>query len=306
MRWGAVVAAVLAVLLLGGCAGHKTHPRRGHIGHASNTSGATAGVSTPDANRDDTSLPQDRRYRHDRDGGPDGAHVDIASLPEPVPRVEPRSRYGNKATYSVRGKTYHVLGNAKGYDERGIASWYGNKFHGYMTSSFEKYDMYKFTAAHKTLPLPSWARVTNLANGKSVIVRVNDRGPFVANRLIDLSYAAAVRIGIWPRGTGLVEVRAIDPAHPQELPPPPAVPAGGAHPGIWLQVGAFADAANAARVAGQLERAGVAPVQVTDALSGGRHVHRVRLGPLRDADQADRVSAAVVRMGLPQPQIAVD
>jgi rare lipoprotein A len=302
MKWGPFVALLLAALVLGGCAGHKTHPRSAHGGAVARA----PGVSTPYASEDDISQPQDRRYRQARDGGPDGAHVDIASLPEPVPRVEPRSRYGNKSTYSVRGVTYHVLKSARGYDERGIASWYGNKFHGYMTSSFEKYDMYKFTAAHKTLPLPSYARVTNLANGKSVIVRVNDRGPFVANRLIDLSYAAAVRIGIWPKGTGLVEVRAIDPAHPQELPPPPAVPVGGAHPGIWLQVGAFADAANAARVAQRLERARLAPVQVTDAVSGGRHVRRVRLGPLRDVDEADRVSAEVVRLGLPQPQVAVD
>src|SRR5690606_27716170 len=96
------------------------------------------------------------------------------------------------------------------------ASWYGSKFHGYRTSSFEPYDMFQFSAAHKTLPLPSYARVTNLDNGKSVVVRVNDRGPFHAGRVIDLSYAAAVKIGVWPKGTGRVEVRAIDPDHPDD------------------------------------------------------------------------------------------
>src|SRR5690606_22586513 len=157
------------------------------------------------------------------------------------------------------GKTYRVLPSARGYDERGIASFYGAKFHGYKTSSLENYDMYAFSAAHKTLPLPSYARVTNLQNGKSVIVRVNDRGPFHENRLIDLSYAAAVKIGIWPKGTGLVEVRAIDPGHPDrdaragELPARAAVPPASTSPAtIWLQVGAFADLANADRVARRL------------------------------------------------------
>jgi rare lipoprotein A len=302
MRLASFAAVLLAAMLLGGCAGHKTRaPADGRPG--AGTVSAPRGAAGV---HDDTSRSQDSRYHRSSDGGPDGEHVDIASLPEPVPRAEPRSRYGNKSPYSVLGKTYRVLSSARGYDERGIASWYGNKFHGYMTSSFEPYDMYKFTAAHKTLPLPSWARVTNLANGKSVIVRINDRGPFVANRLIDLSYAAAVRIGIWPKGTGLVEVRTIDPAHPAELAPPAAVPVAGAHPGIWLQVGAFADIANAARVARRLENARLAPVQVIDSVVNGRQVRRVRLGPLRDAGEADRVSAAVVRLGLPQPQLAVD
>src|SRR5690606_39188925 len=130
---------------------------------------------------------------------------------------------------------------------RGISSWYGAKFHGYMTSSLEPYDMYQFSAAHKSLPLPTYVRVTNLDNGKSVVVRVNDRGPFHENRLIDLSYAAAVRIGVWPRGTGLVEVRAIDPAEPAP-PARHAATAASSGPRIYLQLGAFAERANAERV----------------------------------------------------------
>ncbi|MEO5703144.1 MAG: septal ring lytic transglycosylase RlpA family protein [Gammaproteobacteria bacterium] len=145
-----------------------------------------------------------------RDGAPDDTR-DIASIPEPVPRVEPRARYGNPANYEVFGKVYHTLRSSTGYVERGIASWYGTKFHGRRTSSGEPYDLYGITAAHKSLPLPAYVRVTNLQNGRTLIVRVNDRGPFHENRVIDLSYAAASKLGILATGTGLVEVRAIDP-----------------------------------------------------------------------------------------------
>ncbi|GAB3745269.1 septal ring lytic transglycosylase RlpA family protein [Lysobacter olei] len=137
----------------------------------------------------------------------------VDAIPEPEVVAEPRSRAGNRSTYSVLGKQYRVLadGDAAGYVEEGNASYYGQKFHGRRTSNLEVYDMYAFTAAHKTLPLPSFARVTNLDNGKSVVVRVNDRGPFHAGRIIDLSYAAAVKLGITQRGTGRVEVRALTP-----------------------------------------------------------------------------------------------
>src|SRR5699024_8848498 len=147
---------------------------------------------------------------------------------------------------------------------------------------------YKFTAASKVLPLPTFARVTNLANGKSVIVKVNDRGPFVPGRIIDLSYAAAVRIGIWPKGTGMVEVQAIDPAHPTELTPPAAVGNDGAGSGkvIWLQVGAFSDASNARNVAERLRHADVGPVQVSAVTVHGRRFTRVRVGPLHGAAAA--------------------
>jgi rare lipoprotein A len=210
----------------------------------------------------------------------------------------------------VLGQSYTVLSSPAGYVERGIASFYGNKFHGYKTSSLEDYDMYQFTAAHKTLPLPSYARVTNLENGKSVIVRINDRGPFHENRLIDLSFAAAVKIGVWPKGTGLVEVRAIDPSQPltaQTLPPPPPAPKPASPgPGIFLQVGAFSDVGNAERVAQQLRAANFAPVQVVDAQINGRNIRRVRVGPLASVDQADDVTSRIEGMGLPRPQVAVD
>mgnify|MGYP001018523494 CR=1 FL=1 len=135
----------------------------------------------------------------------------VACIPEPRVENLARSPVGNRSPYEVLGKQYSVLDNTRGYNERGIASYYGAKFHGRLTSNREVYDMYQFTAAHKTLPLPSFARVTNLDNGESVIVRVNDRGPFHDGRVIDLSYAAAVRLGITQRGTGNVEVRALQP-----------------------------------------------------------------------------------------------
>jgi rare lipoprotein A len=145
---------------------------------------------------------------HIQDSAPGGL-ADVDLIPEPEVANEPRSRYGNRSPYLVLGKSYAVLPSAEGYDETGIASFYGNKFHGRRTSSLEVYDMYAFSAAHKTLPLPSFARVTNLANGKSVIVRVNDRGPFHDGRIIDLSYAAAVKLGVDRTGTARVEVRGL-------------------------------------------------------------------------------------------------
>lgn len=135
---------------------------------------------------------------------------DVAAIPEPEVKTEPRSRYGNRS-YSVLGKSYRVLDSSEGYLEQGTASFYGKKFHGRLTSNQEVYDMNAFSAAHRSLPLPSYARVTNLDNGKSVVVRVNDRGPFHSGRIIDLSYAAAVKLDFVRRGTARVEVRALQP-----------------------------------------------------------------------------------------------
>ena len=146
-----------------------------------------------------------------RDSAPEGGIPDVHLIPEPEVRAEPRSKYGNRSPYTVLGKRYHVRDSAEGYDEVGIASYYGKKFHGRRTSSLEVYDMYAFTAAHKTLPLPSYARVTNLGNGESVVVRVNDRGPFHEGRIIDLSYAAAVKLGVDRTGTARVEVVGLSP-----------------------------------------------------------------------------------------------
>lgn len=280
---------MLAALTLTAC---SSNPAR-HAGHGSR--------------RDNTSLSQSERYSQRNDSTPDINGVDFSKIPEPVPKPEPRSRYGNKSPYRVNGETYHVLPSAAGYDERGIASYYGSKFNGYKTSDFETYDMYKFSAASKVLPLPSFARVTNLKNGKSVIVRVNDRGPFVPNRIIDLSLAAAVRIGIWPAGTGLVEVQGIDPAHPHAE--PRAVAAvksrSGGSPELYVQVGAFADSGNAEKLASRLRRLKLGPVRVVAGTSNGRTLQRVQIGPLPDVDAVDRTTAKLDSLGLPHASVDV-
>ncbi len=300
---GALPAAALALAALAGCAHHPPvrPPSAEPVAAAPVSSRPKAGSG---------------RYAQDRDSTPDGPPPDLGKIPEPVPKTEPRSQYGNKSPYTVLGETYSVLPNAKGYVERGIASWYGNKFHGYTTSTFEKYDMYAYSAAHKTLPLPSYARVTNLENGRSVIVRVNDRGPFVANRVIDLSYVAAVKLGVWPKGTAMVEVRAIDPDHPdREAAPPAAVPArsvaGAApaktpKPALYLQVGAYADRANAERAAAAIRAAHLGDVRVVSVQVGGKSVQRVRIGPLADVDEVDRLTPKVRSLGLGEPRVAID
>jgi rare lipoprotein A len=303
MKSAATAAALLAALLLAGCAGSKARPSHsGTSSHPSagrSISGRKVGGFSDDLNR-----PQSSRYRDSDDSVP-AAELDISKLVEPIPKAEPRSLYGNKSPYSVRGRSYRVLPSARGYDQRGIASFYGNKFHGYKTSSLETYDMYAFSAASTTLPLPSYARVTNLQSGKSVIVRVNDRGPFHEGRVIDLSFAAAVKIGIWPKGTGLVEVVGIDPSDPApELASAPVVPVS--QPGIFLQIGAFSDAGNAQRLAQRLREANLGAVQLSEVLVNGQNIHRVRIGPLSDVNRADQISDQVERMGLPKPQVAVE
>lgn len=210
------VAAVLPVLMLAACAGApKKSPTAADRGDADPAPAAPRKVSPYAPAQEDPA----KRGRYTAGGlyAPElkdsvpGELPDVERIPEPEVVDEPRSRYGNRSPYQVLGRTYRVMDDARGYVEQGLASYYGAKFHGRRTSNLEVYDMYAFTAAHRTLPLPSYARVTNLDNGKSVIVRVNDRGPFHDGRLIDLSFAAAVKIGIHPAGTGRVEVRALTP-----------------------------------------------------------------------------------------------
>jgi rare lipoprotein A len=229
---------------------------------------------------------------------------------DPVPHEEPRSRYGNGPYYKVLGRRYEVLKTGTGYRERGVASWYGKKFHGRPTSSHETYDMYAMTAAHKTLPLPSYVRVTNLRNNKSVIVRVNDRGPFVSNRIIDLSYAAAERLEMIRDGTSLVEVTAIgydeldsgEPARqvrletPSEILPPDA--------SIYVQVGAFGDAENAKRRHLQLRDGGIGPAFVHQEAQGS--LYRVRIGPIADVTQYDSIVEQLQRLGISETHLVTE
>ncbi len=241
-----------------------------------------------------------------RDSGP-RRPVDTSSVSEPVPRAEPRSKYGNPASYVVLGREYHVLASSNGYVERGIASWYGTKFHGRRTSSGETYDMYAMSAAHKTLPIPCYARVTNLENGRSVVVRVNDRGPFHDNRLIDLSYAAANRIGINAKGTGLVEVRAV--TGPEESAPQAqyasATPRSGS-PRLYLQVGAFLTRGNADQLVSRLTSSQIPSARVQEASRPEGPIYRVRVGPLADTEEVDSLTSRIAELGYGIPQVVID
>lgn len=235
-----------------------------------------------------------------QDHAPTG-RPDLSRIPEPVPRSEPLARYGNRSPYSVLGKRYHVLADVRGYRERGIASWYGAKFHGRATSSMELYDMCAYSAAHKTLPLPSYARVTNLDNGRSVVVRVNDRGPFHDGRVIDLSYVAALKLGVYETGTARVEVEAIAPGQPSGPVPLPAQNATGE---VYLQVGAFSERGNADKLRAQLHAAGE-PVDVMENVAGGRRLFRVRAGPFAGA-QLEEAKARLRLLGYPATLIVID
>ncbi|MFY0665246.1 MAG: septal ring lytic transglycosylase RlpA family protein [Natronospirillum sp.] len=187
-----------------------------------------------------------------------------------VPIYEPPTRGGN-SDYTIGGVRYQVMASAEGYRAEGVASWYGEKFHGHTTSNGETYDMYQLSAAHTRLPLPTYVRVTNLGNGREVIVRVNDRGPFHDNRLIDLSYAAAVRLGFADQGTARVRVEA--------LPRSQHAPATAAPAHYWLQFGAFREE----RTARQFSQQVSAELGQTAAVEEEGGVFRVRMGPVQMA-----------------------
>jgi len=219
-----------------------------------------------------------------------------------IPRREPRSAHGNPPFYRVLGKRYTVLASEEGYLERGVASWYGPTFHGESTSNGEKYNMYGMTAAHKTLPLPCYARVTNLKNGKSVVVRINDRGPFVSNRLIDLSYSAAQKLDMLKEGTTLVEVRALTVQEPDNLTRSAQAPP----PSLYVQVGAFADQSNAQRVLSRLKSGGLGSAFILSPPDGQPQLYRVRLGPISSVPEFDTLAAKLKVLGYPDARLAND
>ncbi|MEO7385934.1 MAG: septal ring lytic transglycosylase RlpA family protein [Gammaproteobacteria bacterium] len=220
---------------------------------------------------------------------------------EAVPAPLPRSRSGNPLFYEVLGERYFVLDDSTGYRAQGVASWYGAPFHGQRTSSGEVYDMHEFTAAHKTLPLPCLVRVTNLDSGRSVVVTVNDRGPFVKNRLIDLSFAAAKELGILDAGTGRVEVEAIATRR---------VPTTGteaaANERYYMQVGAFSAEENAARLKGDLESNGVNNVIIRydDGVSPG--LYRVRIGPIAGSAEYDALASRMAALSITNPRLVTE
>jgi rare lipoprotein A len=248
--------------------------------------------------------PPSAKYYSD-DGPPLAVPDNLAQIPDAVPRDEPFHRSANRP-YTVFGQTYVPVVNKQPTKERGLASWYGRKFHGQRTSSGETYDMFAMTAAHKTLPIPSYARVTNVKTGQSVVVRVNDRGPFHSNRIIDLSYAAAARIGIAGAGSGLVEVERIVPGRPgvnEEAAPAPApappvlaavqTPLIAQEPaGLWLQIGAFSSVEGAESFRDHVARSlpwNLEPI----GIASRDGVHRVRLGPYRNAEEAAAIGDKV-------------
>jgi rare lipoprotein A len=227
---------------------------------------------------------------------------DIDSIPDAVPKWEPRSKRGNPPFYTVLGKRYVVLDTAEGYVERGVASWYGPTFHGEATAMGEPYDMYGMTAAHKTLPLPAYARVTNLRNGKSVVVRINDRGPFAKNRLIDLSYTAAAKLDMLKEGTTLVEVRVVTPkdtgqlARAEQQPPPT----------LYVQAGAFAEERNATQLLARMKANGIQNAFVLNPPDGKSRLFRVRVGPVANTAEFDRVAAQLAKIGISDVRLALD
>ena len=227
--------------------------------------------------------------KSDQDG-PSSRKISPADIHDAVPQNEPRARYGNQSPYTVLGKTYTVLPTSSGYYERGIASWYGSKFHGRRTSSGELYDMHLATAAHKSLPLPSYVEVTNLDNGRKMIVKVNDRGPFHEGRIIDLSYAAAIKLGVDQTGTANVEVRALDVGNSARA--SAKVPDG-----TFLQVGAFKSKSTAKELAGKMTAAHLSPVTVKK----NKGLYKVWIGPYASQWEIDASISRVVELGYDRP-----
>ena len=247
-----VLTVALAVLLLAGCAGKKEVEEAGD--------------------------------------GPSSRKITAADVHDAVPKDEPRARYGNHSPYTVLGKTYTVLPTSKGYHERGIASWYGSKFHGRRTSSGEPYDMHLATAAHKSLPLPTYAEVTNLDNGRKMIVKINDRGPFHEDRIIDLSYAAAIKLGVDQTGTARIDVRAIDVNTSKRS----AVKLAD---GTFLQVGAFSKRKTADDLAGKMMAAQLKPVSIQKS----RGLYKVWIGPYASEREIEASMRRVVELGYERP-----
>lgn len=271
-----------------------------------------------------------------RDGPPVSGRAAIPQLPgDAVPRPEAKSSYGNSPVYEVFGKRYTVMDSSYGYKERGVASWYGKKFHGNLTASREPYDMYAMTAAHKSLPLPSYVRVRNLRNNKSVVVRVNDRGPFVHNRIIDLSYSAALRLDMVRDGTSLVEVEALSfddqpgdrptrqttaappdesprgaaasaAAQPESIPPDRAPPTNETTNEIFVQVGAFGDRDNANRRLALLRSGGIGIGFVAEDSIAVPALYRVRIGPIKGVEQYDLLVSELEKLGIADPYLVTE
>ncbi|MEX0618464.1 MAG: septal ring lytic transglycosylase RlpA family protein [Pseudohongiellaceae bacterium] len=242
------------------------------------------------------------RYSISQDRAP-GIQVDVSSIPEVIPEPVERTLAGNRSPYTVLGKTYRVMATEEGYRENGVASWYGEKFHGHHTSNGEVFDMYKVSAAHKSLPIPSFLRVTNLENNRSLIVRVNDRGPFHGDRVIDLSYGAALKLGYADRGTARVMLEAVVVREsPVIVENTPVLPPATDEERQYLQIGAYADIKSAERITRVLREMTERPVFIKSVMvETNRELHRVRVGPLSDSAEIRQISERVVAANLGSP-----
>ncbi len=246
---------------------------------------------------------RDGGYYQD-DGPPKRDKVDIASIPDAVPRNEPRSQSGNNS-YTALGKRYRPIKNAHGFRQRGYASWYGKKFHGRRTASGELYDMYAMTAAHPTLPLPTYVRVTNLNNGQSVVVKVNDRGPFLHNRIIDLSYAAASKLDVVRTGTAPVEIVAVFP-ETEVATIEQGIPTSPERSNVYVQIAAFGSRGNALHLQSRLMKQVRYPVQVKQVTVAGNVMHRVWVGPFPSVGEADLYVPRLADFANSYPTVIID
>lgn len=258
------------------------------------------------------------RYTITQDRAPTG-NFDASGLPDAVPTYQAQVRAGNKSPYQVRGKRYSVMGSNDGYVARGVASWYGEKFHGHKTSNGETFDMYQMSAAHKSLRIPGYAKVTNLDNGRSVIVRVNDRGPFHGDRLIDLSYAAAKKLGYQSHGTARVEVASItvkpngsmflagQPFTPKGQPTKrPDQNSGPVYGGLFVQLGSFSSRAPAEKLQGRAKNVLSNPVRVRSVDTASGRFHRVQVGPFQDEGSARETQSRLEAQGFSQSIVLTD
>lgn len=237
---------------------------------------------------------------------PPAVTVDVSSIPDAVPQDEPLARYGNDSPYTVLGEVYNILPTARGFTQTGTASWYGAKFHGMKTSSGDMYDMYGMTAAHRNLPLPTYVRVTNTDNGRSIVVKVNDRGPFHSERVMDLSYAAALKLDIVRTGTANVSIEALDPAEFQPTLAHSGKPARNQTASVtgqyFVQVGAFSKLDNATAMQSELLALVYAPVSITGG-DAPDAVHRVRVGPFLSMQDAVKMSQIIRDDNIGDPRI---
>lgn len=227
--------------------------------------------------------------------GPPSIDIDASQIPDAVPKVEPIRPSCNK-DYTVLGKRYHVLPNSKGYKKRGLASWYGTSFHGRPTSTNENYNLYGMTAASKELPLPTYVQVKNLSNDKKIIVKVNDRGPFRSDRIIDLSYAAAKKLGFAGRGTTPVEVTAIDPLTWNKT----RIAKKGSHKsGRYVQVAALSTLGNARKLSTELAKMTKNSVRITHNSLNNKHIYKIEVGPITNDSKYMQIIEALKTNGYP-------